>query len=154
MKIEKGDIVETPNGLGTVTDDRDYSELFSTIFGPKCRVKLNDSQTEENFNYDQIKIKFKMPSLTEVNKAADKIVSQLNESSLENRDKDELRTHLGYLKDHIKKNKQLDKKLMLVNFQYIDGTLKAYEDTNSAALSWCKSIKPELEKMRRKVNFS
>ena len=89
-----------------------------------------------------------------MNEAADKIVSQLNESPLRSIDKNELRTHLGYFKDHLQKNEPLDKKLMLVNFQYVDGTLKAYEDTNSAALGWCKSIKPELEKMRRKVNFS
>jgi hypothetical protein len=95
-----------------------------------------------------------MPSLIEVIEAADKIVSLLNESPLEERDKNELGTHLGYLKDHLQKNEKLDKKLMLVNFQYVDDTFKAYEDTNSAASGWYESIKPELEKMRRKVNFS
>ena len=44
MKIEKGDIVETPNGLGRVTDDRVYNPIL-ILTDPKCRVKLDNSQT-------------------------------------------------------------------------------------------------------------
>jgi hypothetical protein len=44
MKIEKGDIVETPSGkVGTVIDNEVYYPTL--IFGPKCRVKLDNSQT-------------------------------------------------------------------------------------------------------------
>lgn len=137
MNIERGDKVSTQYGLGEVSDDKVYQGIFSSLFPPKCRVKLDDSGKEKDFEQNAIELLAKKPNLKEVIEAADKIKEKVNEiPNLSTREKGELPNHLEYFKADIQVNNELRKDLGITNLDYVDKILKALKKTDSTALCW------------------